>query len=146
MALITLTDLLGTSPVITPLDGSEPAETVVSGTSQALALRQLSTTPVNIQVANYTLVVEDQGRVVAIDSPGAVVVTIPDNTLVPLPIGATVLIRRLGVGGVNITTGVGVTFTKRVSLGNDLSEQFSQAVLHKTAINTWHLTGELVSI
>ncbi len=146
MANKTLTNIVTDNPVTAPLDGSEPFETVVSAVSAGGKLRQLSFTPINPQTISYQLVLIDQGKVVTMNSSSSITLTIPSNATVAFLIGTTILIRRLGTGGVTMAAAGGVTIQKKSSIGFNLSEQFAQCVIHKIATNTWHLAGEIALV
>lgn len=147
MVDVTLTDLLGSNPVTADLTGDEPIETVKSGVSEAATLRQLSSTPINAQVGtSYSLILTDQGGVVTMANASANSVTIPLNATIAFPIGATMLVRWLGTGITSIAAAGGVTIQKKASIGLALSEQYATALLHKVAVNTWAVTGELAPI
>ena len=143
MTDITLSTLLANSPVSTDLDGDEPLETVISGVSRAFTLRQLSSTPLQHTTTNVTLNLATQGAVLSMSNDSAANVTVPLNSAVALPIGATLLVRSLGLGDVSIVAEAGVTIIKRASSSNILLEQYAQCVLHKINTNIWHLAGEL---
>lgn len=140
---ITLEALATASPVTETLSGGEPIETEIATVGKGSRLRQLSVTPPVIQTsATYTLVAEDQGRVVEMDRTSVQTVTVPLNVL---PIGATLLIRRIGTGSVTIAAAASVTIVKKASVSLSISEQWGQVVLHQRALNEWHLTGELLA-
>jgi hypothetical protein len=140
----TITQLLASNPVTTALTGEEPIETVVSSTSEAARLRPFSTTPIVPQTgANRTLALTDQGKLTTMSNAASNSVTVPTNAAVAFPIGATLLVEQIGTGQTSIVASGGVTIRKKASVGFSLSERYSRIVLHKVAINTWHLTGEL---
>lgn len=143
----TLSALLSESPVTEDITGDEPIETVIAGVSKAFKLRQLSATPINAQTGtSYVLVITDQGTVVTMDNVASSTLTIPNNSTVAFNIGATIIIRRIGDGGVTYTAAGGVTIEKKVSVGFDIAEKFAQIVLHKIAVNTWHVAGEIAPV
>lgn len=147
MADKTLTQLLATNPVTAALTGDEPIETVTAGTSVAAKLRQLSMAPIGINAGTtYTLGITDQGKVVTMTNASANTVTVPTNASVAFPIGASLLIRQQGGGATTIAAAGGVVINKKASLTLTLAEQYAQVVLHKTAEDTWHTTGEYVSL
>ena len=146
MADKTLSSLLSTNPVTAAPTGDEPIETVVSGTSEAFKVRQLSNTPIVNKTDNYTLALTDQGAVVSVLSSAAKTVTIPLNATVAFAIGTTLLVRGLGTGAVDIAAAGGVTINKRASNSLVLLEQNAQVVLHKINTDIWHLAGELQAL
>jgi hypothetical protein len=144
MADIALSALLISSPVTEALDGSEPMEIVVGGTSRAINIRQLSSIPIHIKTsASNVLDLVDQGAVVEMNSASSQTLTIETNAVKAFPIGATILVRRTGDGSVTLAASGGVTIRKKVSAGFTISEKEAQVVLHKTDTNVWHVAGEL---
>jgi len=147
MADITLTQLITSNPVTTALSGEEPIETVVSSTSEAARLRQLSTTPIVPQTGtSYTLALTDQGKLTTMSNSVSNSVTVPTNATVAFPIGTTLLVGQIGTGQTSIVAAGGVSIQKKASASLNLSEQFARVVLHKIGTNTWHLTGELTPL
>ena len=147
MADIKLSGLLISNPVTAALTGDEPLETVVSGVSEAAKVRQLSFAALNAQAgATYTLAITDQGKVVAMSLSGANTVTIPLNATAAFPIGATLIVRQVGAGATTIAIAGGVTLNKKATVTLVLAERWSQVVLHKTAVDTWHMAGELTAV
>ncbi len=124
--------------------GGETFEVVQAGNSRRLTLRELSATPMNTYASSgYTLVLADQGRVVESTNPAANALTVPPNSSVAFPIGATILLRQFGTGQMSVVAGAGVTVLRKASRNLNLAEQYSEAVLHKRGTNEWLLTGEL---
>jgi hypothetical protein len=137
----TLTDIVTDNPIVTDLSGDEPFETVVSAASAGGKLRQLSFTPLNAQIVNYTLALTDQGKCVTMSNASARSITIPLNAAVAFPIGATVLVRGIGAGAVSIST-AGIVIQQKATQSKILAAQYSQVALHKTGTDTWYLTGD----
>lgn len=147
MADVTLTGLLGTNPVTAALTGDEPIETVVSAVSEAAELRQLSFAPLkDLAGTSYNLVLIDQGKVLTPSNGAANTVTIPLNSSVAFPIGATLLVRQIGTGQTTIVAAGGVTIQKKVSSTLAIGERYGQIVLHKIDTDTWHTTGEYLAL
>ncbi|MBL4904269.1 MAG: hypothetical protein JKY62_16725 [Desulfocapsa sp.] len=146
MANKTLTQILASNPVTAALTGEEPIETVVSSTSEAAKLKQLSFAPINaIATTGYTLDLEDQGRIIAMSNASANTVTIPLNASEAFPIGATLIVRQVGAGITSIAAIGGVTLQIRATLTQNIAEKWGQIVLHKVAVDTWHTAGEYLS-
>ena len=91
----------------------------------------------NVQIANYTLVLSDAGKVVELDSPTDVTLTIPTNALVPFPIGVIIGVYQAGAGVVSFA-GVGVTIRNPGVLA-----QYKEGSLRKRGLNEWVLVGAL---
>lgn len=142
----TIEEIATASPVVSALTGEEPIETEIASIGQAFRLRQLSSTPLSPQTSSYQLVLTDQGKCVTMDSGSSNSLTVPADATIDFPIGATILIRQIGSGLTTILPAGGVTIQKRITVGFDLVGQFAQCVLHKVAINTWQLAGELATI
>lgn len=91
---------------------------------------------------SVTLALADEGRMITIDSSTATTVTVPTHASVPLPVGAQVLVHRLGTGSVTIIPATGVTINHAfASLA--LRARFSFAALVKRGDNVWTAGGDL---
>jgi hypothetical protein len=124
--------------------GAELFECVQGGATRKLSHSQLSATPIaSYAGVNYTLVLGDQGKVVESTGANPNTLTVPPESAVAFPVGATVLIRQYGTGKTTVAGGAGVTIVKKASRTASLIEQYSEAVLHKRDVDTWLLTGEL---
>ena len=128
------------------MTGDEPLETVVSSVSKAATIKQLSFAALNPKVASYTLALTDQGKVVTMNVAGANNLTVPLNATVAFPIGATLLVRQIGVGITTVVAAGGVTIQKKASASSAIAERYGQIVLHKIATDTWHTTGEYLAL
>ena len=147
MADITLDDLLLSSPVTTPLDGSEPLETTVSAASKGATIRQLSFLPIRTDTTTAGLLAtEDQGRVITMDNAAANTFTIQLEATETFPLHGTVIVRQIGVGATTIEGEGGVTLQQKASNTPQISERFGQVVLHKVDTNTWHIAGEFLAV
>jgi hypothetical protein len=96
----------------------------------------------NTPTADYTLVLGDLGKIVGINSASANNLTVPPNSSVAFPVGAQITIRQPGAGQTTIVAGSGVTVNAR-GAALKLAGQFAQALLTKTATDTWELSGDL---
>ena len=98
---------------------------------------------VNQQTTNYTLALSDIGwRVLMLASSGngALTLTVPLNSSVPLPVTTMIFVgNNGGVGGnlLTVTGPAGVTI--RALNGNTLAPLYQNGLLTKTATNSWHL-------
>jgi len=97
---------------------------------------------INTPVANYTLVLADNTKLINMNVAGANTLTIPLNATVAFPIGANIMVSQLGAGQVTITPIGGVTLN---SAGGKLKTnvQFSTATLIKTGTDVWLVSGDL---
>lgn len=93
--------------------------------------------PVNVQTANYTLVLSDAGSAVEMNSASATTVTIPPNSSVLLPLGQMLFIRQAGAGAVTVAAGAGVTLDSRSGFGLSTTAQWETLMLHQRAANEW---------
>lgn len=143
----TLIDLQSGAPVVSPLDGSEPLETVVSSVSKGASIRQLSFLFERTELTTTgSLLTEDQGRVVTMNNASPNTFTIPLNATEPFPLWGTMLVRQIGVGATSIAAAGGVTVTQRSSNTLQLAEKWAQCVLQKTGPDTWHVAGEFLAV
>ena len=99
--------------------------------------------PQNAQSSNYTLALTDQGEQIYLSSTANV--TIPANTSVPFPVGATINIITSGTATANILTsdnlylaGIGTTGTRTLST-------YAMATLVKVGTTSWYIGGTGVS-
>ncbi len=96
----------------------------------------------NTQIASYTLVLADAGKVVEMNVSAANNLTVPPNSSVAFPIGTVIEIAQMGTGQTTIVAGSGVTI--RSPNGKlKLTSQYSSASLRKRATNEWMLIGDI---
>ena len=93
------------------------------------------------QIANYTLVLADDGKIVELSNSSAVTLTVPLNSTVAFPIGTQITILQTGAGQVTIQPTSGVTIN--ANPGFKLRAQWTAGTLIKRATNTWVLLGDL---
>jgi hypothetical protein len=86
---------------------------------------------------NYTLVRQDSGKFLNVNSGSAVTITVPTG----LPTGFTVSLCQLGAGQVTVTGAVGVTINNRQS-HTKTAGQYSVASLVGTSANTYVFVGD----
>ena len=146
MADTTVEQLATTSPVTVAITGEEPIETEIGAVGHGARLRQLSSLPLVPLTVSSNLLITDQGKCITMDVAVASVLTIPTNAGVGFPIGATLLVRQIGLGSTSIAAAGGVTIEKRASVGLVLAEQFATVMLHKIDTDIWHLSGELQAV
>jgi len=98
----------------------------------------------NAQTDAYTLQPTDSGSVISINSAANVALTLPLENEVPFAAGSQIRVLQLGAGQVDITSATGVIVN---SAGGKYSTNavYSIGLLIKQAINTWLLTGDVVS-
>jgi len=93
------------------------------------------------QVANYTLVLADDGKLVELLNASPVTLTVPLDATVAFPIGTQITILQTGAGQVTIQPTSGVTIN--ANPGYKLRAQWTAGTLIKRAANTWVLLGDL---
>jgi lysophospholipase L1-like esterase len=94
------------------------------------------------KTADYTLVLQDQGGLIEMNSASAHVVTVPPNSSVAFPIGTSIDLVRYGAGTLTVTPGAGVTIDSPAGVLT-VGPQYGRARLYKRATNEWVLTGNL---
>lgn len=99
-------------------------------------------TPV-YQTNNYTLNLSDSEGIIDFNSSSNLILTVPQNSLVPLEIGTTIRVVRSGAGEVIINAGSGVTLRYAVGYLNRLRERYSVASLMQLSPDVWYLYGDL---
>ena len=98
----------------------------------------------NAQVASYTLVLLDDGKIVEVSFATANSLTVPLNATVAFPIGTQITVIQTGAGQTTITP-VSGTVTINATPGLKLRTQWSSCVLIKRETNTWVALGDLVA-
>jgi hypothetical protein len=92
----------------------------------------------------YTLVLDDNCKMIEMNSAGAVNLTIPTNAAQAFPNGSQILIAQYGAGQVTIIPDTGVTMRSNGGK-NKLSGQYSMATLIKRGADEWYLSGDITT-
>ena len=97
---------------------------------------------INAQIASYTAVLTDDGKLVTMSNASANTFTVPPNSSVAFGIGTQINIAQLGAGQTTIVAGAGVTLN---SAGTKLKlgAQYAVATCVKTDTNEWFVVGNL---
>jgi hypothetical protein len=105
-------------------------------------LRETVTT--NTQTASYSLVLNDNGKLVLMNVSTANNLTIPLNSSINFPVGTKIDIQQTGAGQTTIVATGGVTIN---SAGGALKlrVQYSGATLVQTATDVWSLFGDITT-
>ena len=99
---------------------------------------------------NYTITLSDvafsnnPGKVLTFNNAATQTVTIPPNSSVACPIGATIQAVQLGMGKVTFIGGSGVTINSAGGL-KSIATQYGAVTLMQTAIDVWVLIGTLIA-
>lgn len=103
--------------------------------------------PLNLQNSNYTLVLDDAGKMVQHTSGSAITWTIPLNSSIAFPIGTTIILVNLGSGVVTLAPASGVTLqiAGTTTTGNRSLNQWTKASMLLVATNQWLISGAGVS-
>lgn len=125
----------GFSKLVAPASASDTTVTMPAVTG-VLEVKHVS---INSQVASYTLVLADDGKMIDMNVGSANDMTIPLNATVAFPIGTKILVRQVGAGQTTLVATGGVTLQSYQGL--KLAGQFAVATLIKTATNTWSVSG-----
>lgn len=96
----------------------------------------------NTQTGSYTLVLDDRGKVIDVNSSGAATISVPLESSVAFADGATIVVVRRGAGEVTISGVSGVTVNSEDSKAR-IRSRYTGAALIKTGTNTWTLLGSL---
>ena len=89
--------------------------------------------------ASFTLALTDSEKTTLSNSSSAIVVTVPLNSAVPIPIGTSFHFIRYGTGALSFTFTSGVT-PKISNSATSVSAQNNSAVLVKLGTNEWWLS------
>jgi hypothetical protein len=92
---------------------------------------------------SYTLVLADLGKLVTMTNAGASTLTVPPNSSVAFPVGASIKVAQLGAGQVTLTQGSGVTI--HGDPGLKVAVQYAGVELVKYATDTWLAIGRLAA-
>lgn len=124
------------------LDNTSDADKPISDATQA-ALDQKANlnASINTQTDSYTLVLEDNGKIIEMNKATAVNLTVPPNSAVAFPVGSIITCTQYGAGQVTVVAGSGVTI--RTSETLKLAKQYAEAMLYKRGTNEWVLAGNL---
>lgn len=98
----------------------------------------------NTQVASYSLILNDNGKLVLMNVATANNLTIPLNSSVNFPVGTKIDVSSIGAGQTTIVATSGVTVN---SAGGALKLrlQYSGATMVKTGTNVWYLFGDITT-
>lgn len=96
------------------------------------------------KTASYTLdTLDHQDNVVEMNSGSALTFTIPTNSALAWPVGASMDIIQTGAGQVTISPDTGVTLN--YTPGNKLRTQWSSCTIMKRATDSWIVYGDLTA-
>lgn len=129
--------------VAATLDGNTSWGADMRGAMTTLYDTARGVTPVGnggalVTAASYTFVLGDLGAVTYGDSASAQTFTVPPNSSVAYPVGATVGVGQVGVGGVTVAAGAGVTI-EAVSGDLAVGGQGAVRTLHQRVLDVWVL-------
>ena len=130
-----------TAKLATSLTLTTPDIGAATGTSLSVTGTVVSHIATNAQVASYTLVLADDGKIVEMGVASGNTLTVPPNASVAFPIGTQIVILQTGAGQVTLTQGAGVTIN--ATPGLKLRTTWSSATLIKRATNIWVAIGDL---
>ncbi|SRR6056297_169599 len=98
----------------------------------------------NEQVSvNYTLFLNDRGRIITRDNVAANTVTIPAESSVDFPVGSEIRIIQTGSGTTSITGDTGVTVNGVSAGSGDISGQWEEVRLYKAGPDEWYAVGNI---
>lgn len=140
---------LGGNNFAAGLTFSGTADYRLTATSTALTPESIGFrgAPTATQDTDYTLVLNDAGRMKIHTSGTGHTYTIPTNASVAYPNGTIMLIRNIGAGVVTVARSGGVTL-RRAGVATDANASIAQwgfATLVKDDTNVWSISGTGVS-
>ena len=94
---------------------------------------------------SFTLSPDDVGKTAILYSSNPMIVTLPENTSVPIPVGYSIDIIQTGIGSVTVSEGSGAVSINSKSNIKSLDGQYSKGTLVKIADNTWFFFGNLLN-
>jgi hypothetical protein len=113
----------------------------ISGLDSALTSYASKYLTVNARTASYTLVLEDDGKMIEMGVGSANTLTVPPNSSVSFPTGTAIVVVQTGAGQTTLTAGAGVTINGTPGL--KLRTQWSSATLTKRGTDSWIAIGDL---
>jgi hypothetical protein len=122
---------------------TESSASVTYATLNNLNEKLGKATEIKSASTSYTLILEDLGKLVEINTSSANNLTIPLESSVDFPIGSQIYIIQTGTGQTTIVPTGGVTLSGTPGL--KLRAQNSGAQLVKKSSNNWVAIGDLVS-
>lgn len=93
----------------------------------------------DVRTANYTLQFSDGGKVVPLDSPTPITVTVPSDANVDFPIGTVINLYNFGDDVVNVEGEMGV-----IVVGQGALQPPGEVSLRKRALDEWVVAGVLL--
>ena len=97
---------------------------------------------INAQVASYTAVLTDDGKLVTMSNASANTFTVPPNSSVAFGIGTQINIAQLGAGSTSVVAGAGVTLNS-AGAKLTLDAQYAICTCVKTGTDEWFVVGNL---
>jgi hypothetical protein len=93
----------------------------------------------NVQTENYTLVLSDVAKVIAMNNSAAATVTVPLNSSVAFSTGTVINVYAMTAETVTIAGAEGVT----VRNDGDIADQYVEVSLRKRDTDEWVLSGDV---
>lgn len=100
----------------------------------------LKDVPQNAQTAAYTLALTDRGKSIDV-STGGITITVPLNSAVAFPIGATVSITNLAATAITVSSSATLRQAGTANTGSRTLAAYGMATLRKVATDTWFISG-----
>jgi hypothetical protein len=94
------------------------------------------------KIANFTLALADEGKVLRVNSSSNIVVTIPLNSAVAFPIDTEIALIRYGSGEVSVSPTGGVTLNSAEG-HRKIFNRYGTVALKKIGTDEWILSGSL---
>lgn len=136
------TDIDFTDTEMEPQDQGDGTVAVVVnsfGTGGFVKGRRTITT----KTGDAMLALAEEGHAIHFENTLDATMTIPENSIVPIPIGAEFEITRIGTGAVSITAASGVLLNGLNGGSAAIAIQYGGAVVRKVSTNNWLVTGSI---
>jgi hypothetical protein len=107
--------------------------------------RVISNVVINEQSGtSYTLSLTDNGKLIKMTSASANTITVPLDSSVNFPIGATIAVVQYGDGTLTVQGASGVTVNSTAgSASASVSDKYAGGQLYKMSANQWLLIGSV---
>ena len=95
---------------------------------------------------SFTLSPDDVGKTAILYSSNPMVVTLPANAAIEIPVGYSIDIIQTGTGSVTVSEGSGAVSINSKAGIKSLDGQYSKGTLVKIDTNTWFFFGNLLNV
>jgi len=92
----------------------------------------------------YTVALSDAGKLVMCNNANAITVTVPKNSVIPIPVNIVITIEQQGAGKVTVSPVDSDVTLNALASGKSTAGQYAVIQLIKVDTNTWTVIGGIV--